>query len=99
MTPRNWITPEPAGIYLQAHGHPVYFKNVWIVEKKYPVRGHNGCVGPEPMLPRPGWRFGDAWLRGCGRQGAVGIKPMINERAMTEGWIGHPAGRPATALF
>jgi len=34
MTPRNWITPEPAGIYLQAHGHPVYFKNVWIVEKK-----------------------------------------------------------------
>jgi hypothetical protein len=27
-------TPEPAGIYLQAHGHPVFFKNVWIVEKK-----------------------------------------------------------------
>ena len=27
-------SPEPAGIYLQAHGHPVYFKNVWIVEKK-----------------------------------------------------------------
>jgi len=27
-------SPEPAGIYLQAHGHPVFFKNVWIVEKK-----------------------------------------------------------------
>jgi hypothetical protein len=26
--------PEPMGIYLQAHGHPVFFKNVWIVEKK-----------------------------------------------------------------
>ena len=27
-------SPAPAGIYLQAHGHPVFFKNVWIVEKK-----------------------------------------------------------------
>jgi hypothetical protein len=27
-------TPEPAGIYLQAHGHPIFFKNVWIVEKQ-----------------------------------------------------------------
>ena len=27
-------SPNPAGIYLQAHGHPVFFKNVWIVEKK-----------------------------------------------------------------
>ena len=27
-------SPEPASIYLQAHGHPVFFKNVWIVEKK-----------------------------------------------------------------
>jgi len=27
-------SPEPAGIYLQAHGHPVFYKNIWIVEKK-----------------------------------------------------------------
>jgi len=27
-------SPEPASIYLQAHGHPVLFKNVWVVEKK-----------------------------------------------------------------
>jgi hypothetical protein len=27
-------SPEPAGIYLQAHGHPIFFKNIWIVEKK-----------------------------------------------------------------
>jgi hypothetical protein len=26
--------PEPAGIYLQAHGLPVFFKNVWVVEKQ-----------------------------------------------------------------
>ena len=27
-------SPDPAGIYLQAHGHPIFFKNIWIVEKK-----------------------------------------------------------------
>jgi hypothetical protein len=27
-------SPEPGGIYLQAHGHPVFYKNVWVVEKK-----------------------------------------------------------------
>jgi hypothetical protein len=27
-------SPDPAGIYLQAHGHPVFFKNIWILEKK-----------------------------------------------------------------
>jgi len=27
-------TPEPTSLYLQAHGHPVFFKNVWVVEKK-----------------------------------------------------------------
>ncbi len=27
-------TPEPAGIYLQAHGHPVFYRNLWLVEKK-----------------------------------------------------------------
>jgi hypothetical protein len=27
-------SPEPAGIYLQAHGHPVFFKNIWLVDKK-----------------------------------------------------------------
>jgi hypothetical protein len=27
-------SPDPAGIYLQAHGHQVFFKNIWIVEKK-----------------------------------------------------------------
>ena len=27
-------SPEPASIYLQAHGHPIFFKNVWVVEKK-----------------------------------------------------------------
>jgi hypothetical protein len=26
-------SPDPAGIYLQAHGHPVFFKNVWIIQK------------------------------------------------------------------
>ncbi len=30
----NPESPEPGGIYLQAHGHPAFFKNVWIVEKK-----------------------------------------------------------------
>jgi hypothetical protein len=27
-------SPAPSGIYLQAHGLPVFFQNVWIVEKK-----------------------------------------------------------------
>ncbi|MCX7008885.1 MAG: DUF1080 domain-containing protein [Kiritimatiellaeota bacterium] len=27
-------TPEPASIYLQAHGHPVFYRNIWLVEKK-----------------------------------------------------------------
>jgi hypothetical protein len=27
-------SPDPAGIYLQAHGHPIFFRNIWIVEKK-----------------------------------------------------------------
>ena len=27
-------SPDPAGIYLQAHGQPIFFKNIWIVEKK-----------------------------------------------------------------
>jgi len=27
-------SPEPSGIYLQYHGLPVFFRNVWLVEKK-----------------------------------------------------------------
>ena len=27
-------SPEPASIYLQAHGHPSFYRNIWLVEKK-----------------------------------------------------------------
>ncbi len=27
-------TPEPGNLYLQAHGHPSFYRNVWVVEKK-----------------------------------------------------------------
>ena len=27
-------SPEPASLYLQAHGHPSFFRNIWLVEKK-----------------------------------------------------------------
>jgi len=27
-------TPEPSGIYLQAHGLPVFYRNIWLVERK-----------------------------------------------------------------
>lgn len=27
-------SPQPGGIYVQAHGFPVVFRNVWIVDKR-----------------------------------------------------------------
>jgi len=27
-------TPDPGSLYLQAHGHPSFYRNVWVVEKK-----------------------------------------------------------------
>ncbi len=30
----NKETPEPASLNLQAHGHPIFFKNIWVREKK-----------------------------------------------------------------
>lgn len=27
-------TPEPGSLYLQAHGHPSFYRNVWVLEKK-----------------------------------------------------------------
>jgi hypothetical protein len=31
--PAKEITPEPGPIYIQAHNNPVYYKNIWLVEK------------------------------------------------------------------
>ena len=61
-------SPAPGSIYLQAHGLPVFFKNVWIVEQPSrqcsrlgrPVRGSAGCtacpnaVNPDPRLKGAG---------------------------------------------
>lgn len=33
-SPLKAITPEPGPIYIQHHGNPVYYRNIWIVEKE-----------------------------------------------------------------
>lgn len=32
-SPIKTITPDPGPIYLQAHGNPVFYRNIWLIEK------------------------------------------------------------------